>query len=192
MGASTQSAIAEAIADARSVGGPYANAIIPAAVSAAMTSRSLGGLLQRLFGYTYDAREMPYIYQPQDYPIASSATAGVAVGSQIVVTQDADFVASKITGIVGVAGATTADLTVQMIFSNTDRQWTTQAGGSHVLACSGTAQRPYILPKPWLIARNSRIQMRVTSLSANSRDLYWDVHGFKVLDVSALDLTTRR
>lgn len=192
MGVGTQRAISEAIQDATRAGGAYGREIIPAAVSAAMTSQSLGGLLQRLFGYTYDAREQPYIYQPTAYPIASSATAGVPVGSQVVVTQDADFICSKLTGIVGVADASTHDLTVQLIFSNTDRQWASGTNGSHILATWGTAQRPYILTKPWLIARNSRITINVYSLSANSRDFYADFHGYKVLDVSSLDLTTRR
>ncbi len=192
MGQGTQRAISEAIQDATRGGGQYANAIIPAAVSAAMTSQSLGGLLQRLFGYTYDTREQPYIYQPAAYPIATSATLGVLVASQIVITQDSDFITSKLTGIVGVADASTHDFTVQLVFSNTDRQWVSGTNGVHVMAAFGTAQRPYILPKPWLIARNSRITVNTYSLSANSRDFYMDLHGYRVLDVSSLDLTTRR
>lgn len=192
MGASTQRAIAEAIRDAQAAGGPYAGSITPAAVSAAMTSASLGGLLQRLFGYAYDSREQVYFYQPTDYPLTSSASAGGTAQTQIVITQDADFIASKITYVVGDDGTAARDQKVQLIFSNNDRQWSSQQGGLHALAIGGTGQLPYILPKPWLISRNSRINVTLTSITANSRSCYLDLHGFKALDVSSLDLTTRR
>lgn len=188
----TRSAIAEAVADARAAAGPYANQVLGAAVSAAMTSQSLGGLLQRLFGYAYDAREQWYIYQPVDYPITGSATLNATVTSQIAITQDADFICSKLTECDGVAGNGTNDVSIQLVFSNTDRQFSSQQGGVIATALNGTGQRPYILPKPWLVSRNSRINVYVRSLSANSRSIFIDLHGYKVLDVSALDLTTRR
>ena len=192
MGASTQRAIAEAIKDAQMGGGPYANTIIPAAVSAAMTSASLGGLLQRLFGYAYDSREQVYFYQPTDYPLASNAAAGGTASTQIIITQDADFIASKITYVVGDDGTAARDQKLQLIFSNNDRQWSSQQGGLHALAIGGTGQLPYILAKPWLISRNSRVNITITSITASSRTCYVDLHGYKALDVSSLDLTTRR
>ena len=192
MGANTQRAIADAINDAQKGGGSYANMIIPAAVSAAMTSASLGGLLQRLFGFSYDTREQFYFYQPTDYPLTTNASAGGTAATQIIITQDADFIASKITYVVGDDGTAARDQKVQLIFSNNDRQWSSQQGGIHALAIGGTGQLPYILPKPWLISRNSRINVTITSITANARAVYADLHGFKVLDVSSLDLTTRR
>ena len=192
MGAYTQNVIADAIRDAQKGGGPYAASILPAAVSAAMTSASLGGLLQRLFGFTYDTREQFYFYQPTDYPLTTNASAGGTAATQIIITQDADFIASKITYVVGDDGTAARDQKVQLIFSNNDRQWSSQQGGIHALAIGGTGQLPYILPKPWLISRNSRINVTITSITANARAVYADLHGFKVLDVSSLDLTTRR
>lgn len=192
MSTARQRVIQEAIDDVNALRTPYSAAVLPAVVSAATTSASLGGLLQRLFGYSYDAREQAYMYQPVDYPITSSATSGVRTNSTINVTQDSDFVCAKITECSGVDGAGTNDVSVQMIFSNSDRQLTSNANGIIATAINGTGQRPYILTKPWLVARNSRITVIVTSLSANARSIFLDLHGYKVLDVSALDLTTRR
>lgn len=191
MSVARQAVIREAVADAQAAGAVPGGAL-PAVVGAAITSASLGGLLQRLFGYTYDAREQVYVYQPVDYPIVGSATIGAAVQSSILITQDADFVCAKITECSGVDGAGTNDVLIQMVFGNTDRQLTSNPTGLVATAINGTGQRPYILTKPWLVARNSRVTIRVTSGSAASRSIYVDLHGYKVLDVSALDLTTRR
>ena len=191
MGAASQKAIAEAVRDSAAAG-PYAAAVMPAVVSAAVTSSSLGGLLNRLFGYTYDSRETVYLYEPTDYPIIGSASAGGTATSQIVITQDSDFLCSKMTVLSGDAGATANDVRLQFIFTNTDRQWASSQGGVHGVAIGGTGQLPYILPKPWLISRNSRINITMTSITANARSIYIDFHGVRVADVNALDLTTRR
>lgn len=191
MGAASQKAIAEAVRDSAAAG-PYANAVMPAVVSAAVTSSSLGGLLNRLFGYTYDSRETVYLYEPTDYPITGSSSANGTATSQIVITQDSDFLCSKLTVVNGDDGTASRDVRIQFTFTNTDRQWASSYGGVHAVAIGGTGQLPYILPKPWLISRNSRINIVVTSITANSRAVYIDFHGVRVADVNALDLTTRR
>lgn len=98
-----------------------------------------------------------------------------ALGTQrpsIKVSSDAAFIARYITG------ASTGEYTSFMRMDSSDRQL--MQFPIHSAAMVGTAERPFPLPKPLLIAPNTTISFDITDLSNAENEVYFTLCGFKV------------
>lgn len=162
---------------------------IPAAVSARITVGSLGGLLKRLFGS--DPLDLPFCYQPSDYPIAVPASVA-PISSDVVVSQDSDFYAQRMALTSGNDGSGTFDFRINLQWGGNDRRWVNSNSGIHALAVRGDGRQPFIFPNPIYLPANSRLTVTLTSITAAARTVFVDFLGRKAADVAALDLSTRR
>lgn len=183
--------VAEAVAavDAEPVLKQQRGLLIPAAVSARITVGSLGGLLRRLFGS--DPQDLPFNYQPSDYPITVPASTA-PISSDVVVSQDSDFYAQRMAITSGNDGSAAVDFRINLQWGGNDRRWVNSVPGVHALAVQGTGQRPFIFPNPIYLPANSRLTVTLTSITSTGRTVFVDFLGRKAADVAALDLTTRR
>ncbi len=179
----------DAVAVANSLGQPNASFVLPALISGVVTSKSIGGLMRKLFGVSN--RDLPYIVQPQTYPCVTTATAGARDQFPSQISQDSDFYAMRLSIISGNDGSGTFDSLLNLKWGANDRFWV-QGLGTHVLALNGNGRDPYVFPQPIYLARNSTLFSIFTALTANARTYFIDFHGRKTVDVSSLDLTTRR
>lgn len=173
---------------------PEAAAIIEAGDRFAF--KVLGGL-GRIFGSLAAKNEEAYWYAVKGDNtgyIDLAASIGATANGTIEITQEADFVANRIT----VATVNPADGT---ILANTS--WTSKwkDGGSdrdmmpfplHNEALLGTGQRCVPFTKNRLFRRNSTITIDFSNRQAVATRIYLAVWGYKIYDTKALDLTRRR
>lgn len=146
------------------------------------------GMLQRLLGWSPSGSERVYAYQPDDYPIAGSATAGGLVYTQIKMNADSAFVWTKSVAHIPTSYSSSFDIRdvqIAVILGGSDQQIFKTEHGSHILNSWGTATDPFVLPKPQYIARNANLSIRVRSLTANSRSVYLDLWGYKTQTLDA-------
>ena len=157
--------------------------------------------LHNLFGYQYHQNQEFYIYTTTTSPISLAAAVGSTAQGTVEITQEADFVATKIISFARDAtdpdaGANTEGTTgqpfeVRLIDGSTDRQMMNNF--QHSLNVVGTAQRPGILPKARLFTRNSNITVEFRSLGTPQiTEIFFALWGYKIYDLAALDLTRRR
>ncbi len=187
LGEAVQDGIAVAQAILRE---PERSLALPAIISAVITSKSLGGLMKRLFGVSN--RDIPYNIQSDTYPLVTLAAVGSQAISTFSVTQDSDFYAQRMGITSGNAGAGAFDFTLQLLYNSSDRRWSSRQNGGHVLAYQGTGQRPFVFPQPLYVPRNSQLSVSITQIAATANTVFVDLIGRKTVDVNALDLTTRR
>lgn len=182
--------VQDALAVAGSLGGSDRAAALGAVVSAVITSKSLGGLLKRLFGVSN--RDIPYALQTSTYPILTTATVGVPTSSDVNVTQDSDFYAQRMAITSGNDGTGTFDFLFNLRFNSKDMRFASNANGGHVLGYQGTGQRPFVWPQPLYLPRNQTVTIILTQLVAAQRTVFVDLIGRKTVDVASLQLTQRR
>jgi len=180
----------DAVAVAAGLSGGDRMAALGGVISAVITSKSLGGLLKRLFGVSN--RDIPYAIQTTVYPIVTTATIGVPTSSDVNVTQDSDFFAQRMAITSGNDGTGVFDFLFQMRFNSKDMRFGSNNNGGHVLGYQGTGQRPFVWPQPLYLPRNQTVTIILTQLTANARTVFVDLIGRKTVDVSSLQLTTRR
>ena len=181
--------------------------------------RGLNGLgqmivakLHDLFGFQYSRNAEHYIFNFTQTTGTADA-AGTTYQNSIRVTQEADFVATRLNAsariatstlqgaIIGISAATPVagdlpdvPLTVQIVDGSTDRQLHSQP--VDLFAMYGTwGGLPGVWARPRLFARNTTISFTLTSLKAVPASTQWSyrigIIGWKIYDAKALDLTSR-
>ena len=167
------------------------------------------GALHKLFGFQYSKNEEFYHYSETIRTAATPAIGTILTGT-IRITQEADFVATKImcnaraeaTGIIiGMSNANTGaagdlpDAPFLLLISDgsSDRQLSNEAVDA-ALAFGTYGGLPSVLSRPRLFARNANVALQFTTLKlpAAAWDLRVVFAGWKIYDAKALDLTARR
>ena len=87
-------------------------------------------------------------------------------------TSDAAHIITKITGV------STGAYTLFMRTDSSDRQLMTIPVNSAAMV--GTAELPFILPKPLMLAPNTTLSIQVVDISGQPNDIYFTIWGFKV------------
>jgi hypothetical protein len=157
----------------------------------------LVGAIARIFGAEAARDEESFYYglNPNGF-VDLTALIGNQIQGQINITQEADFVATRITQAcvnpaTGVPfAADTESYTVTIQDGSTDRQLTNVP--QHVQAVFGNAKRSTPWTKNRLFRRNSSIFFTFTQLQAVATRIFISVWGYKVFDQASLDLTARR
>jgi|GEM_PF-2007063 len=90
----------------------------------------------------------------------------------IKISADASLVVTAITGV------STGDYSVFMRTDSSDRQL--MQFPIHSSAMVGTAERPFFLPKPLLLAQNTTTSFDITDLSGAGNDVWFTLWGFKI------------
>lgn len=129
--------------------------------------------LYDIFGSYPRKNVLPYWYSFSLTTAQSNAL--TALGTQrpsIKVSADAAFVATLITG------ASTGEYTAFMRTDSSDRQL--MQFPQHSAAIVGTAERPFPLPKPLMLAPNTTLSFDITDLSNATNEVYFTLCGFKV------------
>lgn len=164
---------------------PYALAADPAAQAAAQAQMAqdqtgLGLPPQDLINAMYDIfgsyprmNVLPYVYRFQlTQAEGTNLPANGTAYANIKVSADAAFVATYMTG------SSTGEYLTFMRTDSSDRQL--MDGPVHSAAIIGTGERPFILPKPLMLAPNTTISFTLTDLSGAPNDVYFALSGFKV------------
>jgi hypothetical protein len=107
--------------------------------------------------------------------LSSTSTALTALGTAyptVTTTADAAHVVTLITG------ASTGEYSLQLRTDSADRQLTQLA--VHSAAMVGTAERPFPLPKPLMLAPNTTVSFTITDLSNATNEVWFTFWGFKI------------
>lgn len=142
-------------------------------VLANMPGEEFKDVLYDIFGDYPRKNVLPYMYQFR--LTTAEATALAALGTAratIKVSADASFVARYITG------ASTGDYTVFLRTDSSDRQLMDDP--VHSATVVGSGERPFILPKPLLMAPNTTVTFTLQDLSNAVNEVYVTLCGFKV------------
>lgn len=184
--------VGDAVAVAQTLGEPMRSLALPGIITGVISAKSIGGILKRLFGTAN--RDQIYAVQTNTYPIVTTAAVGVGAtnSADFNITQDSDFYAMRMAITSGNDGTGTFDFLIQLTLNASGRRLMFNQGGGHVLGYQGTGQRPFVFPNPLFLPRNQTMTVSLSMLTANVRTVFIDLIGRKTLDVSALDLTTRR
>lgn len=115
-------------------------------------------------------------------PYAFSFTLSAALGNNLTplgtsrpsikITADAAMISTLITG------SSTGEYSIFMRTDSSDRQL--MQFPIHSAAMVGTAERPFPLPKPLLLAPNTTLSFDITDLSNANNDVWFTLWGFKV------------
>lgn len=174
-----------------------------------LASRILVGLNQ-LFGFQYSRNAEHYVFSATQIT-GSADAAGTSYNTAVRVTQEADFVATRLncgtrinsgTGTGNVIGLSTnaaaagdfpdAPFSLLITDGSTDRQLSNEAVDA-MLAYGTYGGLPGVWARPRVFARNSTISLRLVSFKAVAASTTWAhrLHfiGWKVYDVAALDNT---
>lgn len=178
-------------------------------------AREITKTLQGLFGFQYSRNAEHYIYGAT--VVSGDADAiGTVYNTSIRVTQEADFIATRLNASTRISTSGTGSLvgallgasintaaagdlpdvpaTLQIIDGSTDRQLHSE--DVDLFAAYGTwGGLPGVWARPRLFARNTTISLRLTSLKTVPASTNWTYRlvmiGWKIYDSTALDLTSR-
>ncbi len=155
------------------------------------------GALGRIFGSLAGKDEETYWYginseDGQGF-VDLTAVIGNLATADIVITQESDFVATRILAItlnpatgVPIVGSWTANIRD----GSTDRNLMNFQ--THESNLVGTAQRSVPFTKNRLFRRNSNISFEFTQRQAVASRIFLTIQGYKIFDEAALDLIRRR
>jgi len=162
----------------------------------------LGGLA-RIFGALASKDEDPYWFGIQSTNGAGFVNLAAAVGAQgaavINVSQEADFVATRVLAI-SVVTATGVIMPPQTVIGPSYSLVITDGGSDRQLmnvpihneVVEGTGQRSTPLTKNRLFRRNSSINFALVNLQAIATQTWIALMGYKIYDEKSLDLVARR
>lgn len=174
-----------------------------------LASRILTGLHQ-LFGFQYSRNAEHYVFSATQVTGTADA-AGTNYNLAIRITQEADFVATRLnsdaristaTGqgnVIGLSAAAAAagdlpDAPFSLLITDgsSDRQLSNEPVDA-MLAYGTYGGLPGVWARPRVFARNTAISLRLTSFKPVPSDVQWayrvHVIGWKIYDVAALDNT---
>ena len=152
--------------------GAVANAIINAMYS--------------IFGVLPSKDKSNYVFQHEPYPIVVPAS-NTNVGT-VQVSRAGAFVMVR-HAIYDDDDA--RDYTLTWTHTGSSRRLTSRNNGGHVQNMGGTAERPFIYPQAEVFDGGVTISLRIEALTANARNIFWDLVGWRAWDIDALDLTRR-
>lgn len=161
--------LAEFLADA---GAPEGAPEMPSAAFG-LPPQDLINSLYDIFGAYPRKNVLPYAFSFN--LLSATNNALTALGTQrpsIKITADAAMIATLITG------ASTGEYSVFMRTDSSDRQLMIYP--IHSAAMVGTAERPFPLPKPLLLAPNTTLSFDITDLSNATNEVWFTLWGFKV------------
>lgn len=172
-------------------------------------AKNIVAALHELFGFQFSTNAEHFVYR---FRVTTGATdaIGTQYNGQLQVTNDADFVCTRLNGLArlvstgvvigtsSAAGSAAGDfpdlpVDLQIVDGGKDRQLHNQA--VDFLAAYGTyGGLPGIWGRPRLFARNTTINLTLTSLKLPTSALRYELAfiGWKIYDMSALDLTSRK
>lgn len=179
-------------------------------------STKIVNALHGLFGFQYSRNAEHYVYEVT-IPTGSADVAGTTYANSIRITQEADFVSTRLqagsriltSGTASLVGAVIglsvnsaaagdlpdAPFTLLITDGSTDRQLSNEAIDP-MLVYGTFGGLPGVWARPRLFARNTVIGLRLTSLKAVAESTTWShrvaLIGWKIYDATALDLTSRR
>jgi hypothetical protein len=129
--------------------------------------------LYDIFGSYPRKNVLPYFFS---FTLLSATNnALTALGTQrpsIKITADAAMIATLFTG------ASTGEYSIFMRTDSSDRQL--MQFPVHSASIVGTAERPFPLPKPLLLAPNTTLSFDITDLSNATNEVWFTLAGFKV------------
>jgi hypothetical protein len=129
--------------------------------------------LYDIFGSYPRENVLPYFESFNLTQAQGTALAALGTGrASIRVSADAAFVATYITG------TASGEYLAFMRTDSSDRQLMNDP--VHSAAIVGTGERPFIFPKPLLLAPNTTISFDLTDLSNAVNEIYFTLCGFKV------------
>jgi hypothetical protein len=138
-------------------------------------------------------RKEAFIFGTEEAGLTLPIAAGLSISGSIQISQEADFVCTKVVRT-HVLGAATNTYSVEIVMGDTDRQLQNVPIPQDNMF--GTAQLPAILSMPRILWRNTTIKFRASRIvaGATGSDLIWfALHGYKVFyDLSNLNLTSRQ
>lgn len=155
------------------------------------------GAIARIFGSEAARDEENYSYglNPSGFVNLAASIGDQQLGT-VQITQEADFVATRITAV-SVTPTTGVPITpeteswsVTIRDGSTDRLMTNVP--EHCQALFGNARRSTPWTKNRLFRRNSSIFFTFTNLQAVATQIWLTIWGYKVYDQASLDLTARR
>jgi len=173
--------------------------------------------LHRLFGFQYSRNQEFYVYQKTFTPDAGAA-AGTSLTGSIRITQEADFVATRMNilcrvktkgtngndvgTVIGASSLGPAagdwpdpNCLVSLTDGSNDRSLMNEPADA--LGLAGFGGLPGVWPKARLFARNTNLSISLTTIKApavndEQQEFRIQFIGFKIYDQDALDLTSRR
>ena len=147
----------------------------PGAVEAfGLPPQDLINALYDIFGSYPRKNVLPYAFSFTLAP-GGNLPALTALGTarpSIKITADAAMITTLITG------TSTGEYSIFMRTDSSDRQL--MQFPIHSAAMVGTAERPFPLPKPLLLAPNTTLSFDITDLSNAENEVYFTIWGFKV------------
>lgn len=179
-------------------------------------AKTVTNALQGLFGFQYSKNVEHYVYQVTQATGTADAT-GSTYSTGIAITQEADFVCTRLNtstristsgtaalvgSLVGVSNSASvagdmpdAPFTLLITDGGSDRQLSNEAVDAFpVYGTQGGL--PGVWARPRLFGRNSRIGLRLTSLKPVPASTAWTYRialiGWKIYDATSLDLTSRK
>jgi len=147
--------------------------------------------LNMLLGWAPGSKERVYTYQPEDYPLATSAVVGTQTQSTVQISSESAFIWTKSMAMVvgqwasGYSGRAIRDVLVQVIFGGTDQMMHLNSPGGHIENGWGNSDRPFVLPKPQFLKAATTLTIRTAATTTNARSIYFDLHGYKVWSADA-------
>ena len=129
--------------------------------------------LYDIFGSYPRKNVLPYFFSFS--LLSATGNALTALGTQrpsIKITADAAMIATLFTG------ASTGEYSIFMRTDSSDRQL--MQFPVHSASIVGTAERPFQLPKPLLLAPNTTLSFDITDLSNAENEVWFTLAGFKV------------
>lgn len=139
---------------------------------------------------------LPFELDPFTFTLNyTPATASTTTNQTFTVQADSAFSLIKMTAVVTATDNTTFQTTGQWPFlitlSDSGSGRDLMDTGVHLYNTFGTAERPFILPKPKLFDPNSTVTGKVQNLSGTSYNVRLSFHGFKIFGSVAAFKKTR-
>lgn len=129
--------------------------------------------LYDIFGKYPRKNVLPYAFSFSLLQATGNALTPLGVQHPVVtITADAAHICTMLTG------ASTGEYSVFMRTDSSDRQLMQYP--IHSAAMVGTAERPFNLPKPLMLAPNTSVSFDITDLSNAANEVWFTLWGFKV------------
>ncbi len=164
--------LADYLAEGEALAAQQGQAMMPSDAFG-LPPQDLINALYDIFGAYPRKNVLPYAFSFQ--LLSATNNALTPLGTQrpsIKITADAAMIATLITG------ASTGEYSIFMRTDSSDRQLMIYP--IHSAAMVGTAERPFPLPKPLMLAPNTTLSFDIVDLSNAENEVWFTLWGFKV------------